>query len=67
MAWWQRIRARWWIIRHHGDSINRRVEVENYLLKAYKGQKPLPDKAMCRELAVKLGVPTDWQKKPGSP
>jgi hypothetical protein len=62
-SWWQRIRARWWIIRHHGDSINRRAVVEKYLFDACKGTEPLPDKEKCRELALKLGVPTNWDKK----
>lgn len=54
----KRLRARWWIIRHHGDSLNRRVKVENYLLSAAAGKRPLPDAQKCRELAYQLGVPT---------
>ena len=57
---WKRIKARWWLLTHHGDSINRRVVVEKYLYDAYQGKKPLPDKEKCKELAVKLGVPSKW-------
>lgn len=60
---WTRLRARLWIIMHHNDSLTRRVVVENYLLKASDGRKPLPDADKCRELAIKLGVPTDWGEK----
>ena len=53
----QRLRMRWYLIRHHGKSLQRRVAVERYLWDAVAGAKPLPDKEKCRELAIKLGVP----------
>ena len=56
-----RLKAKWWLLTHVTDSLSRRVKVENYLNKASLGQKPLPDEAKCRELAITLGVPTDWQ------
>lgn len=59
----QRLKARCWIIRNSGDSIQRRVKVENYLYKAAAGTEPLPNAQKCRELAVELGVPTDWWRR----
>jgi len=44
------------------DAMNRRVSVEIYLLDCAAGKKPLPDAAKCRELALKLGTPTNWMK-----
>lgn len=52
-----RLRARWRLIRNHGDHLNRRVAVENELLAIAAGQKPLPDSEKCRQLAYKLGIP----------
>ena len=62
-AMMQRLKARCWIIRNSGDAIKRRVRVENYLHKAAAGKEPLPNAQKCRELAVDLGVPTDWRKR----
>lgn len=59
--WLLRMRARWRLIRNHGDELNRRVTVENYLWACVAGKKPLPDKDKCQELAVKLGVPTQYR------
>lgn len=36
-------------------TLNRRVEVECYLLACAAGKYPLPDKDKCRSLALKLG------------
>jgi len=36
-------------------EINRRVDVENYLINAYVGKHPPPDREKCFELAKKLG------------
>lgn len=58
----KQLRNRWWLIRHHGDALNRRVKVENYLLKAAAGKEPLPDAAKCRELAYELGIPSSWRQ-----
>src|SRR5262249_7733845 len=38
-------------------DFNRRVSVEQRLLDAASGKKPLPTREECRELAMKLGVP----------
>ena len=40
------------------DRMDRCVAVENYLIRAAKGQVPLPDKNKCMELAHKLGRST---------
>jgi hypothetical protein len=53
-----RLRMRWYLIRHHGDSLNRRVEVEDKLLKMAAGKLPLPTRDQCRKMALRLGVPT---------
>lgn len=57
----RRLYWRWRIIRHHGDELNRRVTVEQYLLACYEGKKPLPNKDKCKELAFKLGIPDEQQ------
>lgn len=46
----RRLRARWHLIRHHGDHLNRRVEVENILIQCASGKRPLPDQAECMRL-----------------
>lgn len=53
-----RLRARWSIIRDHGDHLNRRVEVENVLLNVARGKRPPLTPAECLQLAYKLGVPS---------
>lgn len=60
--WWLRLKARWRILRHHGDELNRRVEVENVLLAVAAGKRPMLTKEECKALAYKLGVPT-WAMK----
>jgi len=42
---------------HYAKSLNRRVEVEQYLLNCANGKTPLPDHDKCKELALKLGTP----------
>jgi hypothetical protein len=37
--------------------MNRRVEVEQVLLDAANGKRPLPDAKECRKLAMRLGDP----------
>ena len=54
-----RLKARWWIIRNHGDSLNRRVSVERYLWGVVEGKNPPIDADKARELALKLGVPSN--------
>lgn len=56
--WWYRMEARWRIIRYHGDTLNRRVEVENVLFSVAAGKRPMLTKEECRQLAIKLGTPT---------
>lgn len=41
------------------DAINRRVAVENALLRAAKGTTTLPDAETCRSLALHLGTPRE--------
>jgi hypothetical protein len=54
----QRLKARWWILRNHGKSLNRRAVVEQFLWDCFHGKRPLPDKEACKHLALHLGVPT---------
>lgn len=56
--WLTRLQARWRLIRYHGDELNRRVVVENELLKVASGKRPMLTKDECRDLAYKLGIPT---------
>ena len=48
------------------EQLNRRVGIESYLLQCYEGKKPLPNKEVCRWLALRLGTPQehwdDWLK-----
>lgn len=53
-----RLRARWRIVRHHGDELNRRVDVENVLLAVAKGKRPPLSPEECLALAYKLGIPS---------
>ena len=39
------------------DIINRRVDVENFLISVYAGKRPLPSARDCFVLAVRLGTP----------
>jgi len=57
-----RLPAKWRLFRNTGNALNRRVTVENYLLDAAIGRKPLPDADKCRELAYKLGTPGRYTK-----
>lgn len=58
MNWLYRLQARWRLIRHHGDELNRRAEVEQILLDVYHEKRPLLTPDECRKLAYKLGVPS---------
>lgn len=53
-----RLRARWRIIRNHGDELNRRAEVEQALLNVARGKRPPLTADECRTLADKLGIPS---------
>lgn len=59
--WLYRMQARWRIVRHHGDELNRRVEVENVLLNVASGKRPMLSKDECRQLAYRLGVPSRYR------
>lgn len=52
----QRLRARWRIIRNHGEALNRRVDVENVLLAVANGKREMLTQDECRTLAYKLGM-----------
>lgn len=43
-------------------DLNRRAEVEQRLLDAYTGKRPLPTREECRDLAYRLGVPEEHRK-----
>jgi len=58
---YRRLCARWHLWRHSGDALNRRVAVEQYLLDCAAGRNPLPNADTCRELALKLGIPSRYQ------
>jgi hypothetical protein len=62
MNWLDRLRARWRIVRDHGDELNRRVEVENVLLAVASGKREALTRDECRSLAYRLGVPTRYSK-----
>lgn len=61
IIWYFRIRlpAHIRVWRNANKELNRRVKVEQYLLRASVGKEPLPDKDKCAELAKLLGVPND--------
>jgi hypothetical protein len=42
-------------------DFERRVKVEQRLLDAFTGKKPLPTKEDCRELAHTLGIPDEFR------
>lgn len=44
------------------DSLDRRVQVENVLLAHFKN-KTSPTQQECKDMAMKLGVPSRWHKK----
>lgn len=59
-AWLIRLKYRWLIIRNSGAELNRRVDVENWLLNCSVGKQPLPDAKTCRWLALRLGTPKEF-------
>ncbi len=46
------------------EDLNRRVEVEQHLLDAATGKRPLPDADTCKALAYRLGVPDELRNGP---
>lgn len=65
-----RLKYRWRILRNSGAELNRRAAVEQWLLDCADGKKPLPGRATCRWLALRLGTPkelwSDFLKAPPS-
>lgn len=59
--WW-RLRSAIHYWRDSADALNRRVEVENTLLLAAAGRRPLLTREECRAMALRLGVP-GWARK----
>ncbi len=57
MNFFTRIKYRLRLILQHGEQLNRRVKVEQYLFDCAAGKKPPPDKDKCMELALYLGTP----------
>lgn len=55
-----RLKYRWLMLRHHGEELNRRTGIEQWLLACAAGKKPLPDANTCRWLALRLGTPKDY-------
>lgn len=56
MPWWlYRLRVRWRMWRNTADMLNRRVDVENVLLRAAKSGKGL-DAEQCLALGLRLGT-----------
>lgn len=48
-------------------DFSRRVEVEQWLLDASKGKRPLPTAEECRSLAHMLGIPHEFAAPPTTP
>jgi hypothetical protein len=55
----RRMKHRWHMIFNHGAEINRRVMIENYLLRCSQGKKPPPTPEVCKWLALRLGTPKE--------
>ena len=47
--------------RYYPKELNRRAAVEQELWDCYRGKNPLPDKAQCRDWALRLGIPDCWR------
>lgn len=58
-----RWKFRYLVFMGYADCLKRRVAVENYLWQAAAGQVPLPDEDKCKELAKKLGMPSELSSK----
>lgn len=46
-----------------GIDFARRVEVEQRLLDAFTGKRPLPTREECRDLAHTLGIPDEYRER----
>ena len=57
-AWLQRLLARWWLLTHVTDALDRRVYVEKRLRECASGKLPLPTAETCQAWAIKLSVPS---------
>ena len=56
--WLQRLQARWWLLTHVTDALDRRVYVEKILRDCASGKRPLPSRDDCLAMAFKLSVPS---------
>lgn len=50
--------------RSYGKRLNRSVEVEQALLDVAARSRPALTPEECRDLAIKLGVPEEYRRKP---
>lgn len=51
------------LILNHSQELNRRVEIENQLLRMANGKEPLPSKSECKIMALKLGTPKKYWRR----
>jgi hypothetical protein len=59
-----RLRARWRILRNHGEELSKRAAVEVVLLDVASGKRPMLTRDECRELAYRLGMSSaDYAKR----
>lgn len=61
--WLLRLKYRLLAMHDCRERLNRTSDVEDELLKMARGLLPLPDKAKCRDLAQRLGVPDAFRGK----
>lgn len=60
LPWWLvRLKYRWKFAANSAYELNKRVEVEQTLLRVAAGKRPLLSKEECSKLAYKLGVTRD--------
>jgi hypothetical protein len=61
----RKIIAKWRTYKDHADSLNRRAEVESVLWNVAAGKRPTLTQDECRNLALKLGVPSAYRTNHG--
>lgn len=70
MSFFTRWRNRLALWRDQPAELNKRAQIESFLLECAAGKRPLPDAATCRWLALRLGTPkaywSDALKQPPS-
>lgn len=59
----RRVVMRYWWAKMYEESLNRRAEVEQELLDASRGKRPMPNQVQLRKWAMRLGVPDEWRAK----